>query len=50
MTQCPIGDIFVETKMTPHSAKFRSLETPDALKLCLKREKPKLVVLFNLYK
>ena len=40
MTQCPIGDIFVKTKMTPRSAEFRNLETPDALKLCLKIEKP----------
>ena len=44
MTQCPIGDIFVETKMTPRGAKFRNLETPDTLKLCLKREKP---IFFN---
>ena len=44
MTQCPIDNIFIEIKMTPHSAKFRNLEPRDALKLCLKREKP---IMFN---
>ena len=44
MTLCPIDDILVETKMTPRSAKFKNLERPDALNLCLKRAKP---VFFN---
>ena len=46
MIQCPIDDIFVETKMKHRSAKFKNLEPPDALKQCLKRVKP---VFFNKY-
>ena len=44
MTQCPIDDVFVETKMTRGSANVRNLKPTDALKLCLKREKP---IFFN---
>ena len=40
MTQYPIDDIFVGIKMTFRSVKFRNLESPDSLKLCLNREKP----------
>ena len=39
MTQCLIDGIFVEIKMMPSSVKFRNLESPYTLKLCLKREK-----------
>ena len=46
MTQCRIDDIYVEIKRTSSSAKFRDLESPDALKLCLKRENP---IFFNKY-
>ena len=44
MTQCPIDDVFVETKMTRGSANVRNLKPTDASKLCLKREKP---IFFN---
>ena len=46
MTQCRIDDIYVEIKRTSGSAKFRDLESPAALKLCLKTENP---IFFNKY-
>lgn len=39
MTLCLIDEIFIEIKTISCSVKFRSLETPYTLKLCLKREK-----------
>ena len=42
MTQCLIDKVFIEMKTIPCSVRFRNLERPYTLKLCLKREKSML--------